>query len=153
MLCCPATLPRVTRPVSPVVLLAVALAGCASSTPEPRADDAAIRHELVRGVGHIRATRDRHKLNRQLALSIARLRQLPGSTASARQARELVVSGFRLTIEGTRHQLAFAENDRGEVAAAARDAALADSFLTRGSNRLRPAGRLLGIRIGALNQH
>jgi hypothetical protein len=104
-------------------------------------------------VGHIRATRDRHKLNRQLALSIARLRQLPASTASARQARELAVSGFRLTIEGTRHQLAFAENDSGEVAAAARDAALADSFLTRGSNRLRAAGRSLGIRIGALNQH
>jgi len=139
--------------VSPLVLLAVALAGCASSTPERRADDAAIRHELVRGVGHIRATRDRHKLNRQLAVSVARLRRLAGSTASARQARELAISGFRLTIEGTRYQLAFAENDSGEVAAATRDAALADSFLTRGSNRLRAAGRLLGIRIGALNQH
>jgi hypothetical protein len=152
MIWCPATLLRVTRPVS-LVLVAVALAGCGSPTPERKADDAAIRNELVRGVGHIRATRDRHELNRQLALSIARLRQLPGSTASARQAKELAVSGFRLTIEGTRYQLAFAENDSGEVAAAARDAALADSFLTRGSNRLRAAGRLLGIRIGTLNQH
>jgi hypothetical protein len=136
-----------------VVLAVTALTGCGSSEPARSGVEAAIRQELVRGISHIRTTRDRHELNRQLALSVARLRELSTSTASARQARELAVSGFRLTIEGTRHQLYFAERDSGEVAAATRDAALAGSLLVRGANRLRAAGRLLGIRIGGLNQH
>lgn len=136
-----------------VVLAVAALTGCGSSEPAGPAVEAAIRQELVRGISHIRTTRDRHELNRQLALSVARLRELVLSTASARQARELVASGFRLTIEGTRHQLYFAEHDSGEVAAATRDAVLAGNLLVRGANRLRAAGRLLGIRIGGLNQH
>ena len=141
-----------TRLVSLLVVCAVAWAGCGSSRPAQSADEAAIRQELVRGISHIRATRDRHELNRQLTLSVARLRELSGSTASARQARKLALNGFRLTIEGTRHQLYFAEHDSGEVAAATRDAVLADNLLTRGANQLRAAGRLLGMRIGRLNQ-
>lgn len=142
-----------TQRVSPLALAALALAGCGpSETPRPTGD-AAIRQELVRGVGHVRTTRDRHELNRQLAGTVARLRRLSGSTASTMRARELAISGFGLTFSGTRYQLDFAEHDSGEVAAATRDASLADSFLKRGANRLRAAGRLLGVRIGTLNQH
>jgi hypothetical protein len=97
--------------------------------------------------------RDRHELNRQLALIVAHLGRLRDSTVHAGRARELAIEGFGLTIKGTRHQLDFAENDSGEVAAATKDAMLADRFLTRGANRLRAAGRLFGIRIGLLNQH
>jgi hypothetical protein len=135
------------------VVLAVALAGCGSSAPERPADDARIRQELIRGVGQIRTVPDRHELNRELALIVAHLGRLRDSTARAGRARVLAIEGFGLTIKGTTHQLYFAEHDSGEVAAATRDAALADRFLTRGANRLRAAGRLLGIRIGLLNQH
>jgi hypothetical protein len=135
------------------VALAVALAGCGSSGQERVADDARIKRELLRGVDRIRTVGDRHELNRELALIVADLRRLRDSTVSAGQARELAVEGFGLTIKGTRYQLDFAEHDSGEVAAATKDAVLADRFLTRGANHLRAAGRLFGIRIGLLNQH
>ena len=73
------------------------------------------------------------------------------TTARARRARELALRGFAATLEGTRSQLAFSENDSGEVAAATRDAKRADRYLTRGANWLRAAGKVLGVRIGELN--
>ena len=69
------------------------------------------------------------------------------------RARELAIQGFEATIKGTRSQLDFSENDSGEVAAATRDAARADRYLTLGANRLRAAGRAFGIQIGKLNEH
>ena len=71
----------------------------------------------------------------------------------ARRARELAIQGFELTREGIRSQLDFSENDSGEVAAATRDASRADRYLTNGANRLRAAGRALGIQIGKLKEH
>jgi hypothetical protein len=54
-------------------------------------------------------------------------------------------------VAGIGSQLDFIENDSGEVAAATRDAVRADRYLTRGANRLRAAGRALGVQIGDLN--
>jgi hypothetical protein len=135
-------------------LLALALVGgCGSSSPSRAAtDDASIKQELLRGVGQIRALHDRHELNAELARILMRLRRARGSTVGAR-ARELAIQGFEATIKGTRSQLDFSENDSGEVAAATRDAKRADRYLTLGANRLRAAGRLLGIQVGKLNQH
>jgi hypothetical protein len=115
-------------------------------------DDASIKQQLLRGIGQIRAMRDRHKLSAELARVVVRLGRARGSSVGAR-ARELAIQGFEATIKGTRSQLDFSENDSGEVAAATRDAKRADHYLTLGANRLRAAGRLLGIHVGQLNQH
>jgi hypothetical protein len=123
--------------------------GCGSSTPDVRPVDASIRHDLLTGVGLIRATHDRQKLHAELTNLLARLHRDRGSTASARRARGLAIQGFEATLRGVRSQLDFSENDSGEVAAATRDAMRADRFLTQGAERLRAAGRALGIQIGA----
>jgi hypothetical protein len=94
---------------------------------------------------------DRKRLRAELVRLTAHLRRLHGTTPSARRARELALQGFEATLEGTRSQLDFIENDSGEVAAATRDAKRADRFLRRGANWLRAAGQALGIRIGELN--
>ena len=135
-------------------LLALALAaGCGSSASLVATDDVLIKQELLGGVGRIRAMHDRHKLNAELARILARLGRARGSAKAARQARVLAIQGFELTMEGTRSQLDFSENDSGEVAAATRDAKRADRYLTLGANRLRAAGQALGVQIGKLNQH
>jgi len=132
-------------------LLALALvAGCGSSSGGGTAD---IKQDLLRGVGEIRATQDRHMLYAQLTRIVESLRRDRASTADARRARNLAIQGFEWTLKGTRSQLDFSENDSGNVAAATRDAKRADRYLTRGANCLRAAGRILEIRIGKLNAH
>jgi hypothetical protein len=104
-----------------------------------------------RGVEEIRVTRDRKKLRAQLVELVAHLRRAQGTTASARRGRVLALQGFEATLEGTRSQLDFIENDSGEVAAATRDAKRADRYLRLGAARLRAAGEVLGVRVGELN--
>ena len=134
-------------------LLAVALAGgCGSAPSGARADDS-IRRDLLSGVGQIRANHDRNKLQTELRRTLASLRSDRPSTATARRARGLAIQGFEATLKGVRSLLDFSENDSGNIAAATRDAKRADRYLTRGANRLRAAGRVLGIRIGTLNGH
>ncbi|MGE5274121.1 MAG: hypothetical protein ACM3QU_10260 [Verrucomicrobiota bacterium] len=130
--------------------LAVA-GGCGSSTSGVGTVDASIRHDLLTGVAQIRATHDRKKLRAELTLVLANLHRDRRSTPSARRARELAIQGFEATLRGVRSQLDFSENDSGEVAAATRDAMRADRFLRQGADRLRAAGRALGIQIGTLN--
>ena len=137
---------------APLLLGLALMAGCGSST-SGATDDDLIKQELRRGVGQIRAIHDRHKLITELARGLARLGRARGSTAGVERARELAMQGFEATMKGTRSQLDFSENDSGEVAAATRDAARADRYLTLGANRLRAAGRLLGIHVGKLNQY
>ncbi len=131
------------------LLALVLVGGCGSSA----SGDASIERDLLRGVGQIRTTHDRKKLHAELAGIVASLHRARGSTVGARRARELAIQGFELTLKGVRSQLDFSENDSGNVSAATRDAVRADRYLTRGANRLRAAGRLLGIRIGKLNEH
>jgi hypothetical protein len=133
-----------------LVSLAIA-GGCGSSTSDVGTVDASIRHDLLKGVAQIRATHDRKKLHAELTRVLARLHRDRGSTPATRRARELAIQGFEATLSGVRSQLDFDENDSGEVAAATRDAMRADRFLRRGADRLRAAGRTLGIRIGTLN--
>jgi hypothetical protein len=136
----------------PSLLVLAFVSGCGSSPSRVATDDASIKKALLRGVGQIRSMHDRHELSTELARIIARLGRVRGSTVGER-ARELAIQGFEATIKGTRSQLDFSENDSGEVAAATRDAARADRYLTLGANRLRAAGRAFGIQIGKLNQH
>jgi hypothetical protein len=135
-------------------LLALALVGgCGPSTSGVGTADASIKQDLLRGVGQIRTTYDRKKLDAELARILASLRRARGSTMAARRARDLAIQGFELTQKGVRSQLDFSENDSGEVAAATRDAERADRYFTRGANRLRAAGLALGIQIGKLKEH
>jgi hypothetical protein len=144
----------VTRRSAALWLLALGLVGgCGPSTSGVGTGDASIRQDLLRGVGQIRTTHDRKKLHAELARVLTSLRSARGSTGSARRARELAIQGFEATLKGIRSQLDFSENDSGNIAAATRDAKRADRYLTRGANRLRAAGRTLGIQIGKLNQH
>ena len=96
-------------------------------------------------------TRDRRKLHAELVRLVAHLRRTHATTASARRGRELALQGFEATLQGTRSQLDFSENDSGNVAAATRDAKRADRYLRLGAARLRAAGEVLGVRVGELN--
>jgi hypothetical protein len=128
-------------------LLSLALTvGCGSSA----SPDASIKRDLVRGVAQIRTTRDKEKLHAELGRTLASLGRDRASTPGGRRAKRLAIEGFELTGKGVRSLLDFEENDSGNVAAATRDAVRADRFLTRGANRLRAAGSLLGIRVGRL---
>jgi len=127
--------------------------GCGKSTPASGRADASIEQDVLRGVRQIRAPHDRKKLYAELVRTLAHLRRAHGTTAGTRRGRELAIQGFEATLKGVRSELDFSENDSGEVAAATRDAARADRYLTLGANGLRAAGRALGVRIGTLDGH
>jgi hypothetical protein len=128
----------------------VLVCGCGASRSAVSAD-AAIKSDLLRGVGDIRSTIDRKTLAAQLGRVIASLRGERGSTASVERARRAAVEGFELTRTGVGSQIDFSENDSGEVAAATRDARRADRYLGRGAGLIRRAGQALGIHIGTLD--
>ena len=135
-------------------LVALALvAGCGSSTSKVEPSEASIKATVLRGVGQIRVMHDRRKLSAELVRIVASLRRSRPANAAGRQARSLAIQGFESTLEGTRSQLDFSENDRGNIEAATRDAKRADRYLKLGANRLRAAAQALGIRIGKLNQY
>lgn len=125
--------------------------GCGTSRPRVHAADAPIKRDLLRGVDEIRSTIDRKRLHAQLGDIVESLRGEHGSTAEVERAREVALVGFALTRKGVRSQIDFSENDRGEVAAATRDARRADRYLSRGADRIRTAGLAFGIQIGELD--
>lgn len=125
----------------------LAFAGCGSSS----ASDDAVKRDVLQGIAQIRSTHDYEKLRARVARTITRLRQDPAPTAAVRRAKELAILGFGSTLTGLESEIAFHENDSGEVAAATRDAARALRFLSRGARQLRAAGRALGVRVGTLN--
>jgi hypothetical protein len=129
----------------------VLVCGCGSSQSGLSSGDAAIKRDLLRGVDDIRSTQDRKRLAAQLSRVIASLRSERGSTDAGERARTAALGGFVLTRKGVGSQIAFIDNDRGEVAAATRDARRADRYLGRGADRIRRAGLALGIHIGELD--
>jgi hypothetical protein len=129
----------------------VLVCGCGSKQSGMSDADAAVKQDLLRGVADIRSTQDRKTLAAQLRRVITSLRNERGSTAAAERARTAALGGFELTLKGVGSQIDFIDNDSGEVAAATRDARLADRYLGRGADRIRRAGLALGIRIGELD--
>jgi hypothetical protein len=141
-------------PWTAVWLIALVLVGgCGHSTPASGRPDVSIKQDLLRGVQQIRASHDRKTLHAELIRTLTRLRRAQGATATTRRGRELAVQGFEATLKGVESEIAFDENDSGEVAAATRDATRATRYLTRGANRLRAAGRALGVQIGEITGH
>ncbi|MGZ4291043.1 MAG: hypothetical protein ACXVQQ_00455 [Gaiellaceae bacterium] len=130
------------------------LGGCGRSTrPVVAPADTAIERDVLRGAERIRATRDPKQLRSELVSILASLRRARGTSAAARRGRELAIEGLEATLQGIRSELDFRENDSGNVAAATKDARRADRYLRLGADRLRAAGRALGVRIGELNGH
>ena len=140
-------LARARLPGCPALcLIGLALAsGCGPSAPALGGADLSIKQDLLRGVREIRGTHDRKRLRVERVHLRAHLRRVHGTTASARRGRELALQGLEATLKGIRSQLAFSENDSGEIAAATRDAKRADRYLRRGANLLRAAGQTFGI--------
>jgi hypothetical protein len=135
-----------------VCLVALLLVGgCGSSAPALVRGDFSIEQDLRRGVREIRGTRDRRALRAELVRLVAHLRRAHATTPGQRRGKALALQGFEATLEGIRSQIEFRENDSGEVAEATKDAKRADLYLRRGANRLRAAGRALGVRIGELD--
>jgi hypothetical protein len=139
--------------IAPWLIALMLVGGCGGSTAASGRADASIRHDVLRGVRQIRATHDRRKLHAELVVTLARLRRARATTTDARRGRVLAVQGFEAMLKGVESELDFEENDSGEVAAATRDAVRADRYLTVGANRLRGAGKALGIQIGELAGH
>lgn len=129
-------------------MLLFAVAGLLASPAA--ASDATIKRGLLQGVAHIRGSHSPKKLDRQLARTIVRLRRDHSSTAAGRRGRELAIRGFAWTRKGLAAEIAFDENDSGNIEAAVRDALRADRCLNKGADLLRAAGRSLGLRIGRL---
>jgi hypothetical protein len=129
------------------------VAGCAPSNSDRRGSDAKVKASLLRGVAQIRGSHDAQRLHGQLVRTLARLRAERASTAAGRRAKSLAIRGFTSTLKGINSELAFIENDSGNIEAAVRDARREDRYLTQGANLLRAAGRVLSVRIGKLKAH
>ena len=139
-----------------ICLCLVALAGaagCGSSRSKEVSPDASFERHFRRGIAEVRVTHDRTKLRRELIRILATIRGDTPSTEAARRARRVGIQGFEATLKGVESLLDFSENDSGNLTAATRDARRADRYLTLGADRLRAAGRMLGISVGTLNQH
>jgi hypothetical protein len=126
------------------VVAAAALAvltGCGDSP-----QDTGLKAVFEDGVASIRATQDYEQLRARLRRTIARLRSTHEGDGGA-----LAIRGFEATLRGVQSRIDFHENDRGNIAAATRDARRANAALAKGATLLRAAGRRLGVRVGTLN--
>jgi hypothetical protein len=126
------------------VVAAAALAvltGCGDSPRDP-----GLKAVFEDGVASIRATQDYEQLRARLRRTIARLR----STRDG-EGRALAIRGFEATLRGVQSRIDFHENDRGNIAAATRDARRANAALAKGATLLRAAGRRLDVGVGMLN--
>lgn len=130
--------------------LFVLLAACACGT-SGAPSTGALETAVAEGTADVRSRTDMEALHARLLGTVARIRALRETDPELRRARALALRGFGLTLRGVESRLAFANDDSGEVAAATRDAVLADRYLSRGAELLRAAGRLLGLRVGRLN--
>jgi hypothetical protein len=133
------------------------IAGCGSSRSAEShrgstGSDAAVKRDVLRGISLIRSSHDKEKLRGQLVRTIRKLRTDEPATAKGRKAQRLAIKGFGATLEGVNSQIAFAENDSGNIEAATRDALRADRYLTGGAKLLRAAGAALEVRVAGLRE-
>jgi hypothetical protein len=122
-----------------VVVLAGLTVGCGGS-------GSPVKPIFSDGVEAIRQTRDFEALRAKLRRTIARLRATEDG-----EARRVALRGFESTLRGVQSRIDFHENDRGNIAAATRDARLANARLSAGARLLRKAGLLLDVRVGTLD--
>jgi hypothetical protein len=124
----------------------VALAGCGGSERQP-----ALQKHLRRAVAAINGTTDYRALHAKLERTLAAVRAARPDAARDRKAKALTIDGLRWWLRGVDSQIAFVENDSGNLPIATRDALRADWARRRAAPLLRAAGRLLDVRIRTLS--
>jgi hypothetical protein len=122
----------------------LALAGCGSTS------ETSLEKHFRHGIAEIRTTQDKKKLHGELERTLARLRHDAAAGAAAKEARGRAIAGFYLTRKAVESEIAFVENDSGNLPVATRDASRGYHLRLRGAKLLRSAGRLLGVRVGDL---
>jgi hypothetical protein len=125
--------------------IALVLAGCGSKSASP------LEKHFRGGIEQIRTTQDKRTLHGELERTLARLRRDAAADATAKRAKARAIAGFQWTREALESEIAFIENDSGNLPVATRDAARGYHLRLRGARLLRSAGRLLGVRVGDLN--
>ena len=127
------------------VIAAAVLGGCGS-------DESSLEQHLKQAAAQIRiAPNDSRSLHAKLERTLAAVEADDPSGAAERKAKTLTLAGLRSWLRGLESQIAFVENDSGNLPVATRDAHRAYHARLVGANLLRRAGRLLGVRIGTLN--
>ena len=127
------------------VIAAAVLGGCGS-------DESSLEQHLKQAAAQIRiTTNDYRPLHMKLERTLAAVKADDPSGAAERKAKALTVAGLRSSLRGLESQIAFVENDSGNLPVAARDAQRAYHARRVGANLLRRAGRLLNVRIGMLS--
>ena len=126
------------------VIAAAALAGCGSS-------QSSLEQHLKQAAAQIRTTPEPRVLHTKLERTLAAVRADRPQSAAERRAKRLAIAGVRAWLRGLESQIAFVENDSGNLPVATRDAKRAYHARLVGANFLRRAGDLLGIHIGMLS--
>jgi hypothetical protein len=140
-------LPSATNRAGAAVALAAAALGACGS----QASETSLEKHLGLAVAQIRDMRDYRRLHSTLERTLAAVRAARPTSATERRAKPLVVGGLRWWLRGLESQIAFVENDSGNLPIATRDAARAYHAQRRGAKLLRRAGELLGLRIRMLS--
>jgi len=135
---------RYGRKIIGSVIAAAALAGCGSS-------QSSLEQHLNHAAAQIRTIPEPRALHTKLERTLAAVRADRPQSAAERQAKRLAIAGVRSWLRGLESQIAFVENDSGNLPVAARDAKRAYHARLVGANLLRRAGDLLGIHIGMLS--
>jgi hypothetical protein len=133
------------RQVIGSVIVAAALAGCGSS------QQSSLAQHLKQAAAQIGATPAPRALHRKLERTLAALTGDRPNTGAERSAKRLAIAGVRSWLRGLESQIAFVENDSGNLPIAARDAHRAYHARLVGANLLRRAGERLDIQIGMLS--
>src|SRR5204863_3374626 len=121
-----------------------ALAGCGGS-------QSSLEQHLKQAAAQIRTTPEPRALHTKLERTLAAVRADRPRSAAERRAKRLAIAGVRAWLRGLESQVAFVENDSGNLPVATRDAKRAYHARLVGANLLRRAGDLLGIHIGMLS--
>jgi hypothetical protein len=126
------------------VIAAAVLGGCGS-------DESSLEQHLKQAATQIRiTTNDYRPLHAKLQRTLAAVEADDPSGAAERKAKAFTLAGLRSWLRGLESQIAFVENDSGNLPIAARDAHRAFHERLAGANLLRKAGERLDIQIGVL---
>src|SRR5437763_5027911 len=126
------------------VIAAAALAGCGGS-------QSSLEQHLKQAAAQIRTTPEPRALHTKLERTLVAARADRPRSAAERRAKRLAIAGVRAWLRGLESQIAFVENDSGNLPVATRHAKPAYHARLVGANFLRRAGDLLGIHIGMLS--
>ena len=124
---------RYGRKVIGGVITVAALAGCGSS-------QGPLEQHLKQAAAQIRTTAAPRVLHTKLERTLAALTADRAKTGAERSAKRLAIAGVRSWLRGLESQIAFVENDSGNLPVAARDAHRAFHARLVGANLLRRAG-------------